>query len=93
MRLVGIEVKLHFHYLESLKAKRRIIKSILDKTRHKFHVSSAEVGQQDSLIESILGFAVVSNEFVHAEKNLQQVINYIDQVSEVEIISVEWLEA
>ncbi len=93
MHLIGIEIHLRFQYLESLKDKRRIIKSILDKTRYKYHVSSSEVGHLDSLIESSIGFGVVSNSRVHAEKVLQNVINYIDTLSEVEILTIEWIEA
>ena len=62
MNLIGIEVYIRFHYVESLKDKRRIIKSILDKTRHKYQISTAEVGDLDSLDTSSLGFGMVTND-------------------------------
>jgi len=93
MNLIGIEVYIRFHYVESLKDKRRIIKSILDKTRHKYQISTAEVGDLDSLDTSSLGFGMVTNDPKHAEVILQKVINFIDTQSEVEIFKIEWLKA
>lgn len=92
MHLVGIEVTLHLYHAASLKGKRRIIKSILEHTRHRYHISTAEVGEQDHLGRSILGFGIVSNDFQNAKRILQKVINYIDELSEVEIIEINWLE-
>lgn len=92
MHMVGIEVTLHLYNIYSLKEKRRIIKSILDHTRHKYQISTAEVGNQDSLDRSMLGFGLVSNDFQNAKTILQKVINYVDIQSEVEIIGIEWLE-
>lgn len=91
MHLIGIEVKIRFHYVGSLKDKRRIVKSILDKTRHKFQISTAEVDYQDSLQEAALGFGIATNNQQHAETILQKVINFIDTQSEVEIYNIEWI--
>lgn len=93
MELIGVEVYIRFHYIESLKDKRRIVKSILDKTRHKYQISTAEVDYQDSLKEASLGFGMVTNNRQHAETILQKVINFIDTQSEVEIFKIEWVDA
>lgn len=92
MYLVGIEVTLHFYYVESLKGKRRIVKSIVDHVRSRYKISAAEVGHLDSLDRGSLGFGIVSNNRQHAETILQKVINHIDIQSEVEIIEIEWIE-
>lgn len=92
MHLVGIEVSIRFFYLGSLKDKRRIVKSILDTTRHKYHISTAEVDNHDNLQKASLGFGMVTNNRQHAETVLQKVINYIDTQSEVEIFNIDWIE-
>lgn len=92
MHMLGIEVTLHLYAVNSLKEKRRIIRSILDHSHHQYKVSNAEIGFLDSLSRSTLGFGLVTNDLQLAEKILQKVINYIDQQSEVEIITVSWLE-
>ena len=91
MYLVGIEVKIRFYSVHSLKEKRRIVKSILDKTRHKFKISTAEVDYHDSLDQAALGFGIVTNNHKHAETILQKVINQIDTESEAEIYNIDWI--
>lgn len=93
MHLIGIKVTIHFQYITSLKEKRRIIKSVTDRVRHKFRISTAEVDYLDSLDLGSLGFGVVSNSRQHAETILQKVLNQLDILSEIEVIEVEWMEA
>lgn len=92
MHMLGIEVTLHLYTVNSLKEKRRIMRSILDHTRHRYKVSTAEIGYLDNLSRATLGFGLVTNDLQTAETILQKIVNYIDQQSEVEIITVEWLE-
>ena len=92
MHLMGIKVTIHFHYITSLKEKRRIIKSVTDCVRHKFRISTAEVDYLDSLDLGSLGFGVVSNNRQHAETILRKVLNQLDILSEIEVIEVEWME-
>lgn len=93
MHLIGIKVIFHIYYVESLKEKRRIVKSITDRVRNKYKISAAEVDYLDSLDRGSLGFGVVSNNRQHAETMLQKVLNQIDLISEIEVIDVEWFEA
>lgn len=92
MHLVGIEVTLHLYYVGSLKEKRRVIRSILDHTQHRFQISTAEIGYLNQLGRSRVGFGIATNNLQNGEKILQKVINYIDEQSEVEIIDIQWLE-
>ena len=92
MHLMGIKVTIHFHYITSLKEKRRIIKSVTDRVRHKFRIGTAEVDYLDSLDLGSLGFGVVSNNRQHAETILQKVLNQLDILSEIEVTEVEWME-
>jgi uncharacterized protein len=62
----------------SIKDKRRIIKSIKDKTRLKFHVSCAEVDLQDSLRFSQLGAALVSNSSEFGETVMHNILKNIE---------------
>lgn len=93
MHLIGIKVIFHIYYVESLKEKRRIVKSITDRVRNKYKISAAEVDYLDSLDRGSFGFGVVSNNRQHAETMLQKVLNQIDLISEIEVIDVEWFEA
>jgi len=73
----------------SLKDKRNIIKSIMERLRHRFNISIAEVEHQDALRRAGIGFAVVSNEKSHLEKMMNSVVNHIELDGRVEIESIE----
>jgi len=92
MILAGLEVTLRLFEVYSLKEKRRIVKSIVDRMHNRFNVSSAEVAEMDNLNKAVVGFAVVSNNQKITDKVLQNVVNEIDQFYEVEIISTEWFD-
>ncbi len=62
----------------SIKDKRRIVKSIKDKTRQKFHVSCAEVDLQDSLRFAQLGAALVSNSSEFGETVMHSILTSIE---------------
>ncbi len=62
----------------SLKEKRRIVKSLKDRIRRKFHVSVAEVDLQDSLSFGELGVAMVTNSSRHGQEVMNKVLGFIE---------------
>ncbi len=92
MHMLGIEVTLHLYSVHSLKEKRRILRSILDHSHHRYKVTNAEINYLDNLSRAGLGFGLVTNNLQTAEKILQKVINYLDQQVEVEIVEINWIE-
>jgi len=72
-----LEIRLMVRDSQSLKDKRRVIKSLRDQIRNKFNVSVAEVGALDSHQLSILGVAAVGNEQQFVNSVLSSVINHI----------------
>jgi uncharacterized protein len=88
--VIGIGVlELMVHNSSSLKAKRQAIKSILGKTRSKFDLSIAEVGDQDKWQRSTIAFAVVSNESGHAHNMLETIANYIENLYLAEVVDTK----
>jgi uncharacterized protein YlxP (DUF503 family) len=69
----------------SLKEKRRIIRSVRDKLRRRFHMSAAEVDLQDSLTFAQIGAALVSNSKTFGETVLQKAFNMIENETSVRI--------
>ncbi|MFH0824809.1 MAG: DUF503 domain-containing protein [Pseudomonadota bacterium] len=82
---VGVIV-LMVHDSSSLKAKRKIVKSILGRVRGKYDLSIAEVADQDKWQKCTLGFAVVSNEGGHAHTMLESVIDYVENLYLAEVV-------
>jgi uncharacterized protein YlxP (DUF503 family) len=72
----------------SLKDKRRIVRSLLERTRTQFHVAIAEVDDMDLWQNAGIGVSCVSNNQVLAESTLRHVLDFIDENPLVETASV-----
>ncbi|RPA59583.1 DUF503 domain-containing protein [Aerococcus agrisoli] len=91
MILLGTEITFIFEST-SLKDKRRIIQSLMTKVGRVYGVSIAETADQDILNQATLGLGIVSNSMVHAEKMLQQAMDYCEDHYPIEIIRITWYE-
>jgi len=69
--VVGVMTwELHLAGCQSLKDKRRVVKSLKDRLHQRFNVSAAEVDHHDAWQRAALACSVVSNERRHAEEVL-----------------------
>ena len=75
MHVATLEVRIHLPDASSLKDKRRVVKSILDRARNAFSVAAAEVGENDLHRIAVLGFAAVSGSASHAEEVVSKVLD------------------
>ncbi|MEE8362521.1 MAG: DUF503 domain-containing protein [Dehalococcoidia bacterium] len=74
----------------SLKGKRQIVRSLIDRVRHRYRVAIAEVGDQDRKQSAVIGVAAVSGEAAHASQVIERVVDYAEtQFFDAEIIDVE----
>jgi uncharacterized protein YlxP (DUF503 family) len=88
--IVGVcTIELHIQEPNSLKAKRKVIKSIVTRVKNNFNVSIAEVGYQDKWQRSILGVAVVSNAQDHANGILSKVVNFVQDMYVAELLDYQ----
>ena len=78
----------------SLKAKRTVVKHLVEASRTRFGVAAAEVGFQDQWQRAELGFAAVSGAPGQVSTVLDAVERFVWSDPEVEIVSTEriWLE-
>lgn len=85
--LVGVcRVQLHFPQSNSLKAKRRILKSLKDRLRQRFNISVSEVDDHDLWQRSTLGVAVVSNDGHFASRVLSEVISLVEREPDIVVL-------
>lgn len=86
--LVGSsQIELIIYESNSLKEKRHVIKSIIERIKVRFNVSVAEVDHHELWNRSVIGLAVVSNSKALCESTLLKVIDFIDNDERVEIIN------
>ena len=78
----------------SLKAKRAVVKPIVEGLRARFAVAASEVDHQDLWQRATLGAAVVSGSAAHAEDVLDEVERFVWSRPDVEVLDVvrSWLE-
>ena len=85
--VVGIcRIVLSLPWNDSLKGKRSVVKSILERARVRFHVAAAEVEDLDAHRRATLGFAVVSNEARHVESILDKLVSFVAGATQAQII-------
>lgn len=87
------QIKFRLFDVRSLKAKRKIVKSIIRRIDNTFNVSVAEIGLNDSHDWAQIGFAVVGNDTSRVNSTLDKIIEFTDNLglamiadSEIEII-------
>jgi hypothetical protein len=73
----------------SLKDKRRILRSLIERARREYQVAAAEVDDQELWGNATVGVAYVTNSAVHAESVLQKVLDLFDHCPEVCVENVE----
>jgi uncharacterized protein YlxP (DUF503 family) len=87
---VGVlKVSLFMSEPQSLKDKRRIIKSLVERLKNKFNIAVAEIGALDSWNHCELGVTCISNEAGHADSMLSSAINFIEDQGTVELTGVQ----
>jgi uncharacterized protein YlxP (DUF503 family) len=86
--VVGVcQISLSLPGVTSLKAKRSIVRKVLDRTANRFNVAVAEVGQQDAHQQSTLGFAVVSGDRRHANSMLDSIAEFVEGSADAVVLN------
>jgi uncharacterized protein YlxP (DUF503 family) len=85
---VVMRLRLEIGGANSLKDKRRILKSLLTKLRHEFNVSIAETGRNDIIRQAEVGAAVVANESSFAHQVLDAILRKIENHHYVHLAEV-----
>jgi hypothetical protein len=70
----------------SLKGKRRVVKSLVEKVRHRFDAAIAEVEDHDLWQKAQLGVALVGNDGPLLEARLQQIMEFMEHQHLAQIV-------
>lgn len=94
MHVLAMAVDVHVPECRSLKAKRAVVKPIVEGARRRFQVAAAECGHHDQWQRAELGFAVVSATARHATEVMDDVERFVWSHPEIQVLSSErrWLE-
>lgn len=78
---VGIlRLTLHLPEPGSLKSKRHLLRSAIDRVKAKFNVSIAEVEDNDLWQRSVVGVAAVGNDHAFVNETLDKVASFVESM-------------
>lgn len=88
--LVGAAlVEIHVHGSQSLKQKRGVVRSIVQRVRNRFNCSVAEVGGQDTWQRAALGLAIAGSDETTLRRQLDKALGFIEELHLAEVLGSE----
>jgi hypothetical protein len=82
-------ITLRLHDCRSLKGKRKVVKSMINKLRNNFNASVAEIGSNDVYQRAEIGFSLVGNDQALINSKIDKMFNMADDLGLAEIIDTE----
>ena len=86
MQIAAITFRMHASWVHSLKEKRMIVKSLVAKLQGRFHVSAAEIDEQDMHTILVIGIAAVVPHHAMADSLMDEISTFIEGNCEAEIL-------
>ena len=89
MKIAVMTFRLRAPWVHSLKEKRMLVKSLLAKLQHKYHVSTAEVDEQDTHQIIVISVAAIVPHKAMADSLMDDISLFVEENTEAEIIDEE----
>jgi len=89
MHTLSAKLTFYIPHSTSLKDKRQICRSLIDKSRQKFNASIAEVETQDICQTLTIGIAVISGSFSHAQNSINEIIRFMEANIDADLMDIE----
>ena len=86
MKIATITFRLRASWVHSLKEKRMIVKSLIAKLQNRFHVSAAEIDEQDIHQIIVIGVAAIVPHNALADSMMDEISRFVEETCEAEIL-------
>jgi uncharacterized protein YlxP (DUF503 family) len=86
MQVLAVRFELHLPQSRSLKARRAVLRPVLDGLRSRFRVSVAEVGPQDLHQRAAVGVAIVSEQAEQCVKIADEIARFVWAAPDLEVV-------
>ena len=86
MKILAITFRLYAPWVHSLKEKRMIVKSLIAKLQNRFHVSAAEIDEQDTHQIIVIGVAAIVPHNALADSLMDEISLFVEENTEAEIL-------
>ena len=89
MHVLSVKLVFHLSHANSLKDKRQVSRSLIQRAKQRYNVSISEINTFDIHQTLTIGIAIVSGERSHAQKSLDEVIRFLELNEEAELRKIE----
>jgi uncharacterized protein YlxP (DUF503 family) len=89
MRIAAMTFRLYAPWVHSLKEKRSIVKSLIAKLQNRYHVSAAEIDEQDTHHIIVIGVAAIVPHNAMADSLMEDISLFVEENTDAEIIDEE----
>ena len=86
MIIAAITFRLHAPWVHSLKEKRMVVKSLVTQLQNRFHVSVAEIDEQDIHQIIVIGAAAIVPHSAMADSLMNEISVFVETNTEAEIL-------
>jgi uncharacterized protein YlxP (DUF503 family) len=86
MKIAAITFRLYAPWVHNLKEKRMLVKSLIAKLQNKFHVSAAEIGEQDTHQTALIGVAAVVSDNAFADRLTDEITRFVEASTEAQLV-------
>ena len=89
MEVAVMTFRLRAPWVQSLKEKRMIVKSLIVRLQNKYHVSAAEIDEQDTHQIIVIGVALIVQNHALADRIMDDISLFMEENTEAEILDEE----
>ncbi len=86
MNIAVMRFRLHAPWVHSLKEKRMIVRSLIAQLQNRFHLSAAEIDEQDTHQIIVIGAAAVVPHNAMADSLMEEVSRFVEAATEAEVL-------
>jgi uncharacterized protein YlxP (DUF503 family) len=87
MKIAAMTFRLRAPWVHSLKEKRMIVKRLIAKLQNRYHVSAAEIDEQDTHQIIVIGVAAIVPHNAMADSLMDDISMFIEENTEAEILN------
>ncbi|HXZ85399.1 MAG TPA: DUF503 domain-containing protein [Myxococcota bacterium] len=87
MLIAAALIELALPEAETIKARRRVARSLKDRIRQHFNVSVAEVADQDERHSVCIGCVMVGVDPRHLREGMEKVVRYVESLGIAEVVA------
>ena len=86
MNIAAVTFRLHAPWVHSLKEKRMVAKSLITRLQNRFHLSAAEIDEQDTHQIIVIGAAAIVPHNAMADSLMDEISVFVEANTEAEIV-------